>query len=127
DIEMTLTETITINEAVDPSRTLVLRRAFSNAVKKRFIKFTKNLIQVVSKDNSLGMVANLKVWPGAFNFPDSSDKIFAFTKWVNEQAKEDILDVGMDTNNTWVGLYIRESYKRGVIRARTQIQKIAPP
>lgn len=128
---MTLTETIVANKAKDPSQTSALRNAFARAMRVRFATLRKILIDVIVEDNVFGLAVNRKPGPGAFRFPRSSDKVSAFMKWLNQQVQDDILQVtqieqvGSAVDAAWTNLYIQDSYKRGVTRARAQMRGIA--
>jgi len=53
----------------------------------------------------------------------------AFMKWLQEQVDKGILEVGAyqqigrGVNDAWTNLYILDSYKRGIIRARSELKK----
>jgi SPP1 gp7 family putative phage head morphogenesis protein len=66
---------------------------------------------------------------GAFAFLLNRDKVEAFMLWLDEQVKKGMLDVqklqqvGEAVENAWINQYLVDSYKRGVIRARYELQK----
>lgn len=129
---MTLTKVIAINRAVDPSQTTVLRNAFARVMRNKFNKFTNILSQVIVRDDVFGLIANRIPGPRAFSFPRSSEKVAAFIKWLSELTNEEILQitridqVGQSVNAAWSNLYIQDSYKRGVMRARAQLRGLIP-
>jgi SPP1 gp7 family putative phage head morphogenesis protein len=102
-------------------------------MKRRF----NELISVIKKGVvdqdcfGLSIQTNQMNTPGnlAFAFPRSSDKIAAFMKWLKEQVDKGLLEVsqyqqiGNAVEQAWTNMYINDSYKRGVIRARYELQK----
>lgn len=130
---MTITETIAINRAADPSRSIALRNAFARAMRNRFGAFNKIVTEVIVDDNVFGIVVNRKPGQGAFAFPSAKDKLNAFTAWMEQQMVDDILQVTRSetaadsVDAAWPNKYIQEAYKRGVIRARNQIRGRALP
>jgi SPP1 gp7 family putative phage head morphogenesis protein len=56
-----------------------------------------------------------------------------FMKWLESQVEKGILDVrvfqqvGSGINQAWTNLYIADSYKRGVLRARYELKKAGYP
>lgn len=129
---MTITETIVLNKAADPSRTASLRDAFARAMWKRFNAFARTVAEVVDEDNVFGLAVNRKPGPGAFDFPRSADKVSSFMRWLEQQIKDDILQVtqieqvGTAVDAAWSNIYIQDSYKRGILRARAQMTGVAP-
>jgi phage putative head morphogenesis protein, SPP1 gp7 family len=125
----------------DPSRTTALRNAFSRELRKRFKALRLLIWQVIVEDDVFGLinssdrtVTTLKVYrrPGRrrFAFPRSADKVSAFMKWLQEQIDNDIIQVtridqiGQGVENAWTNVFIQDSYRRGVTRARGQLQGI---
>ena len=119
----------------DPTMTTALRNAFSNDVKRRFNKLLRAIRVGVGKNDCFGLkekVHTLQVIPpakGAFAYPLSQKKVTAFMKWLQTQVDSGILtvrdmeQVGTSVNAVWTNLYISDSYKRGVMRARTELIK----
>jgi SPP1 gp7 family putative phage head morphogenesis protein len=130
---MSLTATLILNRAADPSQTATLRNAFAQAMQKRFNTFRKTVIEVVDEDDVFGLMVNRKPGPRAFAFPRSSDKVGAFMKWLKQQAEDDILQVtqieqvGASVDAAWTNTYIRQSYKKGIHKARQQLGTAAQP
>jgi len=64
-----------------------------------------------------------------FDFPRNADKIDAFMQWFNEQAAKDLLSfgkmkqIGTGIERAWTDIYIIDSYKRGVLRAKSEMTK----
>lgn len=129
---MNLIDTIVFNKATDPSRSLSLRNAFARAMRIRFAEFVRILILSVQEDDVFGLSINRRPGQHAFNFPRSADKISAFMDWVAGQVQESILDVSQinqvhaGANKAWTNKFIQDSYKKGILKARTQMRGVAP-
>ena len=119
--------------ATDPTRTTVLRNAFAREMRKRFRELTRVIWQAIVEEDCFGLRAGFYQMtpPGrqAFVFPRSADKVNAFMEWLNRQVERGILEVaefqqiGVGVEDAWTNKYIQDSYKRGVIRARYELQK----
>ena len=117
--------------AYDPTRTTTLRNVFVKALNKRFNELIKIIRNAVVEQDVFGL--NVKTYQmtvpfeGAFDFPRSQDKITAFMKWLEDQVKAGILEIGVynqlgsSIESAWTNLYILDSYKRGIIRARYEL------
>jgi len=127
--------TLAIN-SYDPTRTTVLRNAFARDLKKRFIELTTVIRKAVDEEDGFGLKPGaLRTFqmttpgPGAFAFSRSADKIAAFSAWLQEQINKGLLEVrelqqvGVGIEGAWTNKYVYDSYKRGVIRARYELQK----
>jgi len=122
----------------DPTRTSSLRNAFVSALNHRF----RNLRGVIRraiidqdcfglKQNTTGVAITAQQLspppPGAFAFPRSQDKVSAFMQWMRRQIDKELLEVvtipqiGTAVEQPWTNLYVQDSYKRGVIRARYEL------
>lgn len=132
-----MTETVTYTaiqiNAYDPTRTTVLRNAFAREIRRRFRGLTRVIWQAIFEDDVFGLKAGFYqlTSPGrqAFVFPRSADKVSAFMNWLQGQIDAGILEVrelaqvGVGVEGAWTNKYIYDSYKRGVIRARYELQK----
>lgn len=124
----------------DPTRTMSIRNAFTKELNRRFTLLKKEIIQAVVTDDVFGIEktppANYQLLhtyasPGhkAYQFGTSSQKVDEFMKWVNGRVEAGILQtstlnqVGTGANAAWTNLYIQDSYKRGVMRARYEMEK----
>lgn len=118
----------------DPTRTTVLRNAFANDMKRRF----KELIMIINKSIinedvfELNKIKTNQLYtPGneAFSFLRDDEKIKAFMEWLKEQERKGIITtaeftrIGDSIEKSWTDLYISDSYKRGVLRARYELGK----
>lgn len=125
--------------AADPTRTTMLRKAFTIALRKRFNELTRVIRETVYTNDAFGLEPGIKLRPftfqmnpapaDAFAFPRSADKVKSFMTWLNIQVDRGILEigelqqVGVGIEEAWTNKYIFDSYKRGVIRARYELQK----
>jgi len=124
---------ILVHGRADPTRTTVLRNAFARNLRKRFNKLTQTIRQAIVVEDCFGLQPFTfeLTTPGrsAFAFPRSADKVSAFMAWLQQQVDAGILEVkelqqvGVGIEEAWTNKYIYDSYKRGVMRARYELQK----
>lgn len=136
---LTYSPPVTVNAAnYDPTRTTSLRNAFAREMRKRFRELRGVIRKAIVDQDCFGLrggqsnllFQQMRVPPSrAFDFPLSEDKIAAFMEWLREQIDRGILEVsefpqrGMAAREAWTNMYISDSYKRGVMRARYEMQK----
>ena len=131
-IETATYSTIQVNN-YDPTRTTVLRNGFAREMRKRFRELTVVIRRAIIEEDCFGLSAGFyqMASPGrqAFVFPRSADKVSAFMEWLQRQVEagmieiKDFQQVGVGVEGAWTNKYIQDSYKRGVIRARYELQK----
>jgi len=115
----------------DPTRTLTLRRAFETKLLQRFRDLKRKIRRVVVDEDGFGL--KLVVHSGQFDFPRSQLKVQSFMDWLQKQVDQGLLEVthmphaGISADVAWTDQYIEDSYKRGVIRAREEMQKAGYP
>jgi SPP1 gp7 family putative phage head morphogenesis protein len=126
---------ILVYSRYDPTHTTTLRNAFAKDMRRRFMEIMKIIkIAIVDKDcfGLQGKISFFQATPpgeGAFAFTRSSRKIEEFMKWLEEQVEKGLvtiaeaIQVGEAVEAIWTNLYIWDSYKRGVMRARTEMIK----
>ncbi len=120
----------------DPTRTTGLRNLFSNKMKQRFVELQKAIKTSIVDNDCFGLkkekIALHQITPankGQFAYPRSSEKVSAFMQWLQQQVDRGILDVrafqqvGTSVESAWTNLYIYDSYKRGILRALTELKK----
>jgi len=118
----------------DPTHTTALRNIFAREMKKRFTELIYVIKESVVNNDCFGLqrdkVQVLQVTPvgrEAFAFARNQQKLEAFMQWLQEQVNKGILSVGemkqigLGIEKAWTDLYILDSYKRGVIRARMEM------
>lgn len=122
-------------ERFDPTHTTVLRNAFARDMKRRFKELEKAIWQAIVVEDCFGLRPRLRLHqmgtPGhaAFAFTTSEAKVTEFMKWMNAQVEagiltaKDLSQVGTSVNGAWTNKYVYDSYQRGVIRARYELQK----
>ena len=134
---------ISVYASYDPTKTTALRNQFARDMKKRFDVLCKDIQTKVVDEDCFGLnetkiqfntedvttYAGGSVSRSTFAFPRSQDKVNGFMAWLDTQTKEGILSikqfdqVGQSTESAWTNMYIGDSYKRGVIRARYELDK----
>jgi len=132
--EVVITDALVRN--YDPTHTTTLRNAFAQDMKRRFTELVKTVRKAVDAEDCFNLRNdNIQVHQmttpvaGAFNFEQSAEKLEAFMKWLQVQVDRGILDIGTyqqigsGVYAEWTNLYIFDSYKRGVIRARSELRK----
>lgn len=122
----------------DPSQTTTLRNAFVRDMNKRFRELRGLINTAIVEEDVFALrdagemrIVTMQSTPGrrAFNFTTSQAKVNAFMAWLQEQVDHGILSVsrfnqlGTGINAAWTNLYIEDSYRRGVQRARTQLRQ----
>jgi hypothetical protein len=120
---------------IDPTHTTGLRNAFSRDMKRRFSELALMVYKAVAKEDVFGLKPKTHTMqmttPGTekFAYMTSAEKVESFMAWLQEQVDKGILDVrqfqqiGFAVNQAWTNMYIYDSYKRGVIRARYEMIK----
>jgi SPP1 gp7 family putative phage head morphogenesis protein len=123
----------------DPSRTISLRNSFSRAMNKRFTELALVVKKSVYDNDCFGLkptIHSLQMNPApnkAFLFPRSAEKVEAFMEWLRKQVDAGIIQIGTanqlgtSVESAWFNLYILDSYKRGVLRARYELRKVGYP
>lgn len=119
----------------DPTRTLTLRNAFVRNMNRRFRDLVRVIRQTVVDQDCFGLAVQtyteLTPPPGyqAFNFPRVGQKVEAFMEWLRRQEERGLLETiqmnqaGSAIEAPWTNIYIQDSYKRGVLRARYELSK----
>lgn len=121
----------------DPSRTTTLRNSFVRDMTRRFKTVSRLITKAIVEEDVFGLretntqTITVMATPGrrAFDFPRSADKVSAFMEWLQRQIDNEILSVtnfrqvGSGVEGAWTNVYIQDSYKRGVTRARYQLQQ----
>jgi SPP1 gp7 family putative phage head morphogenesis protein len=136
-----VSEVITYSQAskIDPSHTTFLRNIFARDMRKRFTELALMVKRSVYDNDCFGLKPKPSIFQmtpaakGAFIFPRSAEKVEAFMEWLRKQVDAGIIQVGTANQlgsaveNAWVNLYILDSYKRGVLRARDELRKAGYP
>lgn len=122
----------------DPTRTLSLRNAFAREMAKRFAGLrgvirkaivTQDVFGLTSGSNIIAFAEFSVPRKNAFAFPRSADKVQAFMSWLRQQEQAGILEVrefqqvGAGIERAWTNKFIDSAYRRGAIRARSEMRK----
>jgi SPP1 gp7 family putative phage head morphogenesis protein len=122
-------------EGYDPTRTTTLRNEFARKVRKRFQNIRGAIRKAIVEEDVFGLTSNPQTLavttpgPRAFDFPRSADKVQGFMTWLRRQVDRELLEIvefnqiGQAGEGAWTNLYVRDAYKRGVIRARYELGK----
>lgn len=111
----------------DPTRTTTLRNLFVQAMDKRFNQLIRAIYQKVVTEDFFNL--NNVQTNAPFIFTRSAEKVEEFMIWLKQQSDLGILSireyeqVGAAIDKAWTNMYIVDSYKRGIIRARYELQK----
>jgi SPP1 gp7 family putative phage head morphogenesis protein len=130
-------EVLTYNSILnyDPTRTTSLRNAFARNMNRRFDELIAVIKESVNVRDCFGLkegVVTFQMSPTgarAFAFLRSSEKVEAFMKWLQEQVDKGILtigqgqQIGLAVEAAWTNMYVADSYKRGIMRARYELKK----
>lgn len=122
----------------DPTRTVGLRNAFSADFKRRFTELKKVIRETVVNRDCFGLkekkVGMYQLTPPvgskAFAFLSDPQKVEAFMEWLRRQVDRGLLTVaqfqqiGAAIHGTWTDYYIADSYKRGIMRARSELNRV---
>jgi len=135
-MECCQTHSIAVHRRVDPTRTTTLRNAFAKVMQRKFAELLVIIKKTIVTEDAFGLEPGaIRLFQmttpgyGAFNFPTSAEKIEAFMKWLQEQVDKGLLEIrfaqqlGFSINSNWMNMYIYDSYKRGIIRARYELIK----
>lgn len=124
---------LSVYRGYDPTHTTVLRNTFASQMNRRFDELMKVIkISIVDNDCFGLALATFKMTPAdehQFAFRRNPDKVKKFMAWLDEQVKLGILEVsiyeqaGDAIEKAWTNMYITDSYKRGVMRARYEMKK----
>lgn len=132
---MEVLDIYTVAKSYDPTQTTALRNAFARDMNKRFLEITSAIREGVDKRDCFGLkkdVLTLQVIPPEFRqfaFLRDPEKVEAFMAWLQQQVDRGLLKVGVfqqvgtAIEAAWTNMYVFDSYKRGVIRARYELQK----
>jgi SPP1 gp7 family putative phage head morphogenesis protein len=119
----------------DPTRTTTLRNAFAREMRVRFGTVERLVKDAIVEKDALGLnqvVVQRAAHPREFDFPTSEKKVEAFMRWIQHLIDTEVLSVsrfsqiGTPYNQRWTDLYVEDSYKRGLLRARYEIRKNNP-
>ncbi len=125
----------------DPTKTTALRNAFARDMRKRFDALQREINSLIVDQDAFGLrvpespetslqVSKLTLHQprkGVFAFPTSKEKVSGFMEWLQTRIDTGILEVhrmeqiGSSIDDAWTNMYVSDSYKRGVQRARHEM------
>ena len=130
----------------DPTRTTGLRQAFVSQVTRRFAELKKAIRRAIIDRDCFGLqqsshdIKHILVQQDlslparqAFNFPTSAEKKQAFLAWLQRQEDQGLLETmtipqyGVGLEAAWTDRFIKDSYERGVQRARYELSGAGYP
>jgi len=109
---------------IDPTRTTMLRKKFMADMTRRFKKVSKAIQTLVVDDDVFGLEgpAILQVRQ-AWRFRTNAQKVKAYRAWLQQQVNAGILaPVGGVSGKPWTAPYIESAYKKGGLRAYTDLR-----
>ncbi len=113
----------------DPTRTTTLQRRFMADMTRRFKKLSKNIQELIVDDDALGLLntgiqtINQQVPNQAWRFQSDPQKVKSYRRWLKQQVDALILTpVGGIQDKPWTAPYIESAYKKGAIRAYTDLR-----
>lgn len=137
-------EVLVTLQQYDPSQTLTLRNTFARQLRVKFSELERVIQESIVDRDCFGLqngttrttvvgLSSYQMNPTpahAFQFVSNPQKVQGFVDWLNEQVDNGILQIQStrvpgrtSINEAWTDIYIRDSYKRGVIRARYSLHK----
>lgn len=119
----------------DPTRTTTLRNAFARQMRVRFTNIQRDVFNAIYTKDGFGMreksiIVQRDIIPKQFAFTTDAAKVDAFMRWLQGLIDDEVLSIyqmpqlGQAVQQRWTDLYVLDSYKRGVIRARQELRKI---
>ena len=113
----------------DPTRTTTLQRRFMADMTRRFKKLSKNIQELVVDDDAFGLdntgiiQLNQQIPNQAWRFQSDAQKIRSYRRWLKNQVDALILTpIGGLQDKPWTAPYIESAYKKGAIRAYTDLR-----
>jgi len=108
----------------DPTRTTMLRKKFMADMTRRFKKLSKAIQVLVVDDDVFGLEGPAILQARqAWRFRTDAKKVKAFRAWLQQQVDAGILSpVGGVAGKPWTAPYIESAYKKGMLRAYTDLR-----
>lgn len=125
-----------VYQEYDPTHTLTLRDAFAGRMIVRFNELARVVKKSVDDEDCFGLrMEQIKInqmettGTERFAYGRSSRKINDFMNWLRIQIENGIIStisldqVGDSVDAAWTNMYVSDSYKRGLLRARSELIK----
>lgn len=116
------------DKEVDPTRTIMLRRALSNDADKRFNKIKAEIRDAIVTMDVFGFKSN--VAKEAFRFKTDTSKVTEFMDWLEELVDKGVLGVNIRrgrkivARHAWMNTYISSAYRKGIARGYSELSKV---
>lgn len=121
----------------DPTRTIVLRKAFVADVNRRYRELDKVIWESIVTNDCFGLEESnvVQLFPAvelnaipdkAFKFMRDEEKVNAFMKWLEVQEEKGVLEViqrpgSRRGEEAWSDKYVRSSYQKGLAQAQADL------
>jgi SPP1 gp7 family putative phage head morphogenesis protein len=115
----------------DPTKTTGLRNRWAAEMVRRFTALRRLIYRTIVDEDCFGLGPAYKLYRPtvhiSFDFPTNQAKIEAFMAWLKKQQDDGILEIislprlGQSLGEPWTNMFVKDSYERGVIRAREQL------
>lgn len=127
-----------VSNRTDPTRTTGLRNRWAAEMGRRFSALRRLIWKAIVEQDCFGLGPAYTMFrptvhtlsppaQKAFDFPRLEDKIPAFMQWLQKQQDEGILELvsyprlGQSLGDPWTNMFVKDSYSRGVQRARYEL------
>jgi len=116
----------------DPTRTTLLRMQFEADMVRRFKELSKDIYELVVDDDVFGLMSTndgglslLQQMPKqAWRFRTNTQKVAEYRKWLKKKVDAGILSQqGGIAGRPWTAPYIESAYKKGLLRAYTDVRQ----
>jgi len=108
----------------DPTRTTGLRRKFMADINRRVRKLKKDIVNLIMTEDAFGIVPQKKLKLNAeaqrWVFQTDAGKVKSFQAWLQAEVDSGVL-TQIGTGYPWTNPYIESSYKKGMVRAYTDV------
>lgn len=115
---------------LDPTRTITLRLQYEAEMRRRFFALRRLVVEAIGVQDALGLNTQEPITflqlpeKQAWRFQTDSQKLNSFNSWFKEQVDAGILEVDVK-GNPWTAKWVESAYKKGSIRAYTDVRKEA--
>lgn len=106
----------------DPTKTIMLRRAYERELARRFRELKRAIIRALLDRPTL---TPMKTNAPQFEFTRDPNRAAAFIRWLKQQQDFHLLDgVGVESaaNRSWQNVYISSAYQRGMASAASNLR-----
>lgn len=107
-------------QRVDPTQTVLLRRAFEREMSRRFRELAKMMLE---------RLVMLELATNAVDLRRKDEKVKSFMAWLRRAQSKKILGIEYGTpvesasSQAWMNVYIRSAYHKGISRSASKIKQ----